>query len=85
MKKINNNKHTVDEPQHLWLRHFSAGVCAGGTSRTCTAPLDRLRTFFQGKIFFFFFFEDYILYLFDSLWSRYTGKNDYTNDIKFNG
>jgi hypothetical protein len=47
MKK-NNNK-TVDEPQLLWLRHFSAGICAGATSRTCTAPIDRLRTFFQGN------------------------------------
>jgi hypothetical protein len=47
MKK--DNSSTMDEPQLLWLRHFSAGVCAGGTSRTCTAPIDRLRTFFQGK------------------------------------
>jgi len=54
MRKINNNKHAQDEPQHLWLRHLSAGICAGGTSRTFTAPLDRLRTFFQGKRLFFF-------------------------------
>ncbi|CAF1197973.1 unnamed protein product [Adineta ricciae] len=36
-----------DQPQLLWLRHFFAGVCAGGVGRTCTAPIDRLRTFFQ--------------------------------------
>lgn len=47
MKK--NSDGTVEETQLLWLRHFSAGVCAGGASRTCTAPIDRLRTFFQGK------------------------------------
>ena len=48
MKK-NNINNTVDESQLLWLRHFSAGICAGGASRTCTAPIDRLRTFFQGN------------------------------------
>ncbi|CAF1256632.1 unnamed protein product [Rotaria sp. Silwood1] len=45
--KIKNNNSTLDEPQLLWLRHFLAGIFAGGTSRTCTAPIDRLRTFFQ--------------------------------------
>jgi solute carrier family 25 phosphate transporter 23/24/25/41 len=59
MKK--NNNSTCDEPKLLWLRHFSAGVCAGGTSRTCTAPIDRLRTFFQGNLLIFFFFV-FILY-----------------------
>jgi hypothetical protein len=38
------------EPEFVWLRHFFAGVCAGGASRTCTAPIDRLRTFFQGNL-----------------------------------
>jgi len=44
MKKHNNNNNnnTIDEPQLLWLRHFSAGIFAGGISRTCTAPIDRL-------------------------------------------
>ncbi|CAF1105605.1 unnamed protein product [Rotaria sordida] len=46
MKKKNRN-NTFDEPRLLWLRHFSAGIFAGGASRTCTAPIDRLRTFFQ--------------------------------------
>jgi hypothetical protein len=50
MKNTNNN--TIQEPQLLWLKHFSAGVCAGGASRTCTAPIDRLRTFFQGNLKF---------------------------------
>ena len=50
MKKNSNDHHANDEPKLLWLRHFSAGVCAGGTSRTCTAPIDRLRTFFQGNL-----------------------------------
>ncbi|CAF3753727.1 unnamed protein product [Adineta steineri] len=45
--KDNSNHSTTDKPQLLWLRHFGAGVCAGGISRTCTAPIDRLRTFFQ--------------------------------------
>jgi hypothetical protein len=52
MKKSNSSQ--IDEPSLLWLRHFSAGVFAGGTSRTCTAPIDRLRTFFQGNHLYFF-------------------------------
>jgi len=68
MRKSNNN-NTADEPKLLWLKHFSAGICAGGTSRTCTAPIDRLRTFFQGTQLFlslslFCFFKFYC-----SLWS----------------
>lgn len=47
MMKKTNNLNANDEPRFVWLRHFAAGICAGAVSRTCTAPIDRLRTFFQ--------------------------------------
>ncbi|CAD5122902.1 unnamed protein product [Dimorphilus gyrociliatus] len=31
----------------MWWRHLVAGAAAGGVSRTCTAPLDRLKVFLQ--------------------------------------
>ncbi len=67
MKK--NNSSTMDEPQLLWLRHFSAGICAGGVSRTCTAPIDRLRTFFQGNFCNFFRLSFFLGFHFCSLWT----------------
>lgn len=31
----------------MWWRHLVAGALAGAVSRTCTAPLDRLKVFLQ--------------------------------------
>ncbi|CAL1286561.1 unnamed protein product [Larinioides sclopetarius] len=31
----------------MWWRHLVAGAIAGGVSRTCTAPLDRIKVFLQ--------------------------------------
>ena len=33
--------------QGLWWRHLVAGAIAGAFSRTCTAPLDRVKVFLQ--------------------------------------
>lgn len=49
MNNNHNHNNTNDEAKLVWVRHFSAGICAGIVSRTCTAPIDRLRTFFQGR------------------------------------
>lgn len=31
----------------MWWRHLMAGAVAGSVSRTCTAPLDRVKVFLQ--------------------------------------
>ncbi|KAM6965639.1 calcium-binding mitochondrial carrier protein SCaMC-2-A-like [Aplochiton taeniatus] len=38
---------TEEKLTGMWWRHLVAGGCAGAVSRTCTAPLDRLKVFMQ--------------------------------------
>lgn len=46
------NDYTIKEKQSgLWWRNLVAGGVAGSISRTCTAPLDRIRIFLQASCF----------------------------------
>ena len=38
---------TSENRSRLWSRNLVAGAIAGGISRTCTAPFDRLKTVMQ--------------------------------------
>ena len=41
----------VEMKSGMWWRHLLAGGVAGAMSRTCTAPLDRLKVFIMVKCF----------------------------------
>lgn len=54
--QISGNFSQQEIASGFWWKHFLAGGVAGCVSRTCTAPLDRVKIYLQVRYFVVFFY-----------------------------